>query len=45
MDIVQIRMAVSGAYSSRGWDYKVSNMSDAQVYATYIRLKGVGKIK
>ena len=48
-DISKKREAVMGAYDStrmrnKTWREKVKKMSDAQVTAIYLRLKGQGKI-
>lgn len=48
---VQQRRAILDAYppvsdvKKSAWVKKVNEMSDAQVHAIYIRLKGQGKIK
>ncbi len=38
------RDAVKGAYKGEKWKLKVDNMTDDQVTAIYIRLKGQGKV-
>lgn len=41
-----IRLAVEKAYpTSKTWPDKVKKMSDTQVYAVYMKLKGRGIIK
>ncbi len=44
MNISQKREALKGAYSGEKWIEKVNNMSDEQVQAIYLRLKGQGKV-
>lgn len=41
---VQKREALKQAYSGQKWADKVNKMSDNQVIATYLRLKGQGKV-
>ena len=43
-DISKKREALYGAYPSKNWKQKVNEMSDSQVIAVYLRLKGQGKI-
>lgn len=38
------REALKSAYSGKKWAAKVNKMSEAQVIATYLRLKGQGKV-
>lgn len=44
MDVKQKREALKGAYPGEKWAEKVDTMSDKQVTATYLRLKGQGKV-
>lgn len=44
MNIVQKREALKGAYPAKKWADRVDNMSDAQVTATYLRLKSQNKV-
>lgn len=43
-DISKKREALLAAYPGDSWKYKVKKMSDSQVTAVYLRLKGQGKI-
>lgn len=38
------RNILRGAYKSQTWKDKVDKMSDAQVYAIYIKFKAQGKL-
>lgn len=44
MNVDEKRKAVMGAYAGKKWKDKVDKMSDDQVTAIYIRLKGQGKV-
>lgn len=46
MNIEKKREALKGAYPGSGkqWAEKVDNMTDDQVTAMYLRLKGQGKV-
>ena len=44
MSVEQMRAAISGAYQGEKWRARVKTMSDKQVIATYMRLKGAGRI-
>lgn len=44
MKVAQQREALKGAYPGEKWVEKVKNMTDAQVTATYLRLKGQNKV-
>jgi hypothetical protein len=44
MNINHKREALKGAYSGDKWAKKVDGMSDSQVTAMYLRLKGQGKV-
>lgn len=44
MKVEQKRKAVRQAYPSDKWKKKVDEMTDDQVTAIYIRLKGQGKV-
>lgn len=45
MKVDKKREALKGAYPGEKWAEKVNNMSDAQVTATYLRLKNQGKVQ
>lgn len=44
MKIDEKREALKGAYSGDKWINKVKDMTDDQVTAIYLRLKGQGKV-
>lgn len=44
MNAVQKREALKGAYPGEKWAKKVDGWSDAQVTATYLRLKSQNKV-
>jgi hypothetical protein len=44
MNMHQKREALKGAYDGQKWIDKVNAMSDAQVTATYLRLKSQNKV-
>lgn len=41
----QMRQQVLSAYEGDNWRKKVQNMTDAQLYAVWMRLKRSGRIK
>lgn len=45
MNDAQIRQALISAYPGPKWASKVKKMTEAQAFATYMRLKGAGKLK
>jgi hypothetical protein len=44
MSTLKEREALKKVYPAKKWAEKVNKMSDAQVIATYLRLKSQGKI-
>ena len=44
MSPLQIKEQVKQAYPYKTWWIKVDKMSDAQIYATYLRLKAQNKL-
>lgn len=44
MNTEQMKQALLRAYSGKKWAEKVKNMSEAQTFATYNRLKNAGKL-